>query len=76
MHGGDEVALLDGHRQVDGIEVRAAVEAAAQVRARVDRRVKLLAARTEERKLSLAQLVGPLQLLEQHRPGDLVAQAA
>jgi hypothetical protein len=40
VHGGDEVALLHGHGELDGIEVPQAVEAAAQIRAGIDRRAR------------------------------------
>ena len=43
-HGGHEVALLRGHREVDGVEVCVAVEATAQIGAGIDGRHVLTAA--------------------------------
>jgi len=70
---GYEVALLHGHGEIDGVEVDFATEAAAEIRMRVDRRVALVATRTQECQLFLAEFVWPLQLLQEGRPRDIVA---
>ena len=44
VDGRDEVAFVDEHHEVDGIEVGLAVKATSQVGARVGRRQKLAAA--------------------------------
>src|SRR5208337_631984 len=70
---GYEVALLHGHCKIDGVEVDFATEAAAEIRRRVDRRVALVATRTQEYQLSVAEFVRPLQSLQEGRPRDIVA---
>jgi hypothetical protein len=70
---GYEVALLHGHREINGIEVDFATETAAEIRGRVDRRVALVAMGTHEYQLSVAEFVRPLQLLQEGRPRDIVA---
>jgi hypothetical protein len=59
VHGGDEVAALDRHHQIDGIEVGFAGEAAGEVGLRVDGGEELAAAWTEEAESPLAVLVRP-----------------
>ena len=70
---GDEVALLHGHREIDRVEVDFATEAAAEIRRRVDRRVALVAAGTQEYQLPVAEFVRPLQLPQERCPGNVIA---
>lgn len=70
---GYEVTLLHRYRKIDGVEVDSATEAAAEIRIWVHRRMALPAAGTQECELSLADLVRPLQLLQERNPHDLVA---
>lgn len=74
-HGGHEVAMLRGHREVDGVEVCLAVEATAQIGAGIDGRDVLAAAGAEEGQLALPPLVRPSKLFQQQLPRDVVAQA-
>ena len=64
VHGGDEVGFLHGHGELDRIEVRLTREAAAQVGAGIDRGELFLATGAEERQLSLAELMRPIELLQ------------
>ena len=61
MDGLDEVALPGGDEEVDGVEIGLAVEAAAEVGARVDGREVRLATGAQEGQLPIALLVGPLE---------------
>ena len=70
---GYEVALLHGHREIDGVEVDFATEAATEIRRRVDRRVALVATGTQEYQLSVAEFVRPLQSLQERGPGNVIA---
>ena len=49
-----EIPFLDGHREIDRVEVGFAGEAAAEIGAGVDRRVILVTARAQESQLSLS----------------------
>jgi hypothetical protein len=71
----DEVRLLYSDREIDGVEVGFAVEAATEIGAGIDGGMILVAARTEERQLSLAHFVRPLEVLQKSGPRDLVAEA-
>jgi hypothetical protein len=70
---GYEVALLHGHREINRVEVDFTTEAAAEIRAGVDRRMALVTTGTQECQLFLAEFVRPLQLLQEGRPRDIVA---
>jgi hypothetical protein len=73
VDGFDEVAVLGGDEEVDGVEVGLAVEAAAEVGARIDGRQVSLTARAEEGELPVALLVGPVEQFEDGDQGDVVA---
>ena len=75
MHGIDEAAALDGHGELDGVEVGVAPEAAAQMGAGIDRRAVLAAARTQEGQLSQTLFVRPVEFLQEQLPGDLICTA-
>ena len=74
MDGGDEVAALNRHHQIDGIEVGLAVEATGEVGPRIDGGEELAAARTEEAESSFAVLVRPVELGHQLDDGNFVAE--
>jgi hypothetical protein len=74
VDGGDEIALPDGHDQVDGVEIALAAKATPEVGTRVDCRVEFFAVGAEKAPASLAQLVGPLQLIEEAVNGDVIAK--
>ena len=48
VYGGDEVAFIERHGQVDGVEVDFATETASQIGARIDDRKEFAAARTDK----------------------------
>ena len=59
MDCGHEVALLNGHGEINRIEVDLAAKAATEICARVDPRMTLVATGTQEDQLSLAEFVRP-----------------
>ena len=67
-----EVPFAGQHDEVNGIEVGATVEAAAEVRVPLDGRVHLTTARADERELALAMFAGPIEVLDQPVGRDLV----
>ena len=68
VDGVHEVTLLNGHGEIDRVEVDLAAEAAAEIRTRVDRRMALVATGTTKGQLSLAKFARPLQFLQEGRP--------
>ena len=73
MDRGHEVALLNGHSEIDRIEVDLAAKAATEIRARVDRGMTLVATGAQEDQLPLTEFVRPFQLLQDGYPRDIVA---
>ena len=73
MHRFDEVALSGRHREVDGVEVDLAVEAANQVFLGVLIRAAFAAAGTDEVELPTPRLVRPVEAGQQRREWHLVA---
>ena len=59
LDGGDEVASTGEDREVDGVEIRLAMEAAGQIGSWMNRRMELSTTRTDECQLTVALLVGP-----------------
>ena len=75
MDGGDEVALLYRHGEIDRVEVDSTTETTAEIRTRVYRGMALVTAGTQEYELPRAEFVRPLQLLQEKCPLDVVSQA-
>ena len=73
MHGIHEGAVLDGHREIDRIEVGLAMEAAGQVGARIDRRVGFTAVGTDKGRLVTPSFLWPVQEGEEPGERDLIA---
>jgi hypothetical protein len=76
VYGVDKAAVLNGHRKVDGVEVRLAVKTPCKIRAWIDGRLRLAAQRTGEDQLVVSSLVGPTQVSEEPREFDFVSQTA
>ena len=72
--GGYEFPLAGTHREVDGVEVGFAAEAAAEVGAAVDVGARFTTTRADEDELAVAAFVGPAQMADQPVDGDVVAQ--
>ena len=68
-----EFTSVRTHREVDGVEVGFAAEATAEIRARIHRRLALLAARTDEHEVSVPRLARPTEMLDQPCHRNVVA---
>ena len=71
----DKVPVADCHREFDGVEVCAATKATSQVGATIDRRIGLIANRTDELELAMALLAWPAGLPNAPVDGNFVAQS-
>jgi len=74
VNGFDEAAVLNRHRKVDGVEIRLAVKAASEIRARIDGRLRLATQGTDENQLVVSSLVRPTQVGEEPSEVDFVPQ--
>ena len=75
VHGGDEVAVLDQHHEINGIEVGLTGEAAGEVGSRVNRGQELATLGTEEAEASVALFVRPFELAQQRGDGQFIAES-
>jgi hypothetical protein len=74
VNGFDEAAVLNRHRKVDGVEIRFAVKATSEIRARVDGRLRLTTQGADEDQLVVSALVRPTQVGEEPGEVDFVPQ--
>jgi hypothetical protein len=73
FYGGDEVAFLDVHREIDGIEVGFTAETAPEIGISLDVGLRFAAAWTNKDELSQAALAGPAEVLDQPVDRNLVS---
>ena len=74
LDGFDEVAAFDDHDEVDGVEVFLTAEAARKIRFALGSGVKLLAAWTKKAEVTLGDLHGQVEGVEDPGDGQVIAQ--